>query len=106
VHFFEEWTDPWCFADVDTTERRLASVGFTEIELWLEEAPVRFETPTGFAEFVSTVCVRPHLDALPKSHRYPFLHDLTEACADDDPPFVLDYWRLNISARRPPAPVR
>ena len=30
-----------------------------------------------------------------------FLAELTMAAAADSPPFTLDYWRLNISARRP-----
>ena len=35
------------------------------------------------------------------SDRAVFLRELTLAAAADSPPFTLDYWRLNISARRP-----
>jgi trans-aconitate 2-methyltransferase len=99
--FFEGWTPPWYFADVDTTRRRLAAAGFVDVEVWLEEAPTRFSGPSDFAEFVATVCVRHHLDRLPHADRADFVQALTLAAATDPDPFMLDYWRLNISARRP-----
>jgi trans-aconitate 2-methyltransferase len=99
--YFEDWTPPWNFADVNTTCRRLGDAGFVDVDVWLEEAPTRFAGASEFAEFVSTVCVRHHLDRLPRLDRPAFVHELTLAAAADPQPFMLDYWRLNISARRP-----
>ena len=67
---------------------------------WLREhAPGTGAEP--FREFIATVCVRHHPEPLPPRERRMFLTELTMQAAADSPPFTLDYWRLNISARRP-----
>lgn len=99
--FFDDWIEPWYYADVDSTKRRLAAAGFVESDVSLEEAPTPFAGAEVFQEFIATVCVRPHVDRLPPRERKTFLNELTMAAAADSPPFTLDYWRLNISARRP-----
>src|SRR5205085_4106956 len=99
--YFEEWSEPWHYADEDTTRHRLRAAGFESVEVTLEPAPVRFDSPTEFAEFITTVCIRPHLARLPPPERHAFTTELTLQCAADETPFTLDYWRLNISARRP-----
>jgi trans-aconitate 2-methyltransferase len=101
--WFQGWRDPWYFADPDSTADRLAAAGFTEVRTGLEQAPVRFDTPGEFSEFVACVCLRHQLDRLPLDLRPRFMHDLTRAFTGDSPTFVLDYWRLNIEARRPAA---
>jgi trans-aconitate 2-methyltransferase len=98
---FRGWRDPWEFADVPTTRARLAGAGFEQIDVWLEPAPTTFDGPEAFADFISCVCVRRHVDRLPIGERDAFVGLLTEAAADDDPPYTLDYWRLNIVARKP-----
>jgi hypothetical protein len=35
-----------------------------------------------------------------------FLRDLAQLAAGDDPPFTLDYWRLNVYGRKPAASER
>lgn len=99
--FYYDWIEPWYYADVESTKRRLASAGFVEIDVSLAEAPTPFTGPEPFREFIATVCVRPHLDPLPPRERRIFLNELTMAAAADAPAFTLDYWRLNISARCP-----
>jgi trans-aconitate 2-methyltransferase len=99
--FFTDWTEPAYYADVESTVRRLKSAGFADVEVWLEPAPTSFESGEAFQQFISTVCVRTHLSRLGMDDRRPFLRDLTLAAAEDTPRFTLDYWRLNISARRP-----
>lgn len=99
--FFDEWAEPWYYADVESTKRRLAAAGFVDIDVYLEEMPTPFDGPDAYREFVGTVCVRHHLSRLQLHERRDFLNDLTSAAAADSPPFTLDYWRLNISARRP-----
>ena len=101
--WFDGWRDPWYFADVESTARRLAAAGFDSIELSLEEEPTTFEHARDFADFITTVCVRTHLARLPGAERHAFVEALTIEAAGDSPPFTLDYWRLNISARRPRA---
>jgi trans-aconitate 2-methyltransferase len=98
---FAAWSEPWNFADVETTASRLADAGLIDIDVNLEEAPARFDGPEKFCDFISTVCVRPYLTYLAEADRPAFLAALTNEAATDDPAFTLDYWRLNISARRP-----
>jgi trans-aconitate 2-methyltransferase len=100
---FAGWRDPWNFADPETTAARLKAAGLTGIKTWLEEAPVDLENAEKYADFVSCVCIRHHLDRLPPNLRRSFTDDLTARAAGDAHPFTLDYWRLNIGARKPPA---
>ena len=100
---FAAWRDPWTFAGAELTAARLKAAGLNRIETWLEEAPVDLETAEKYAEFVSCVCIRHHLDRLPPDLRGRFTSDLTARAASDDHPFTLDYWRLNIDARKPAA---
>jgi len=99
--YFDEWTEPTYYADVEATTRRLADAGFVDVDVWLEEALTPFDSPEPYREFIATVCVRHHLARLPAAERGAFLRELTLAAAADSPPFALDYWRLNIMARRP-----
>jgi trans-aconitate 2-methyltransferase len=99
--YFEDWSEPWHYADEATTRRRLDAAGFEAIEVSLEPAPVRFDTHAEFAEFITTVCIRPYLARLPLGDRAAFTTELTRRSAADAEPFMLDYWRLNIRARRP-----
>ncbi len=99
VHF-EGWQDPWTFAGVDETRDRLDRAGFAGAHVWLESAPTTFPNAATFREFVSTVCLRHQLDRLPAEKRDAFVHRLTELAAGDEPPLTLDYWRLNIDARK------
>lgn len=98
--YFRDWREPWNFADAETTARRLRDAGFSDVQTWLEDAPVDLRDAATFGEFVATVCVRHHLDRLPLAMREPFMNELTAASARDDAPLVLDYRRLNIGARR------
>ena len=101
ARYFEEWSDPTHFADVDSTRRRLVAAGFVDIEVSLEEAPTRFDGPDQFRDFIAHVCLRHHGTRLPNAERQSLLRDLTVAAAGDPSPFTLDYWRLNIAAKRP-----
>lgn len=99
--FFEDWTEPTYFADVAATSRRLTTAGFVDVEVSLEPAPTPFDGAEAFQAFIANVCVRHHIARMPQPERTVFLRELTLAAAADSPPFTLDYWRLNISARRP-----
>lgn len=98
--WFASWSDPWRFEGVRDTEARLARAGFTAIEVSLVSAPTTLDGPSAYAEFTECVCLRHHLDRLPVHERERFVGDLTGQAAADDPPYTLDYWRLNMSGRR------
>lgn len=98
--FFEAWRDPWRFAGIEETRAILEQTGFTDIDVSLEPAPTTLPDRAAFADFIACVCVRHHVDKLPPPARGTFIDALADAAAGDDPPFTLDYWRLNISARK------
>ena len=102
--YFSGWKDSKVFADEITTVGRLRSAGFTDVETGLEPAPATLSGADEFREFLTTVNMHAHLARLPEgSLRRRFVEELTEQAASDDPPYTLDYCRLNISARRPGA---
>jgi trans-aconitate 2-methyltransferase len=98
--YFSGWTSFNHFENVDDTERRLKSAGFKDIEVSLVISPVTFDGTEAFTEFVAAVCLRHHLDRLPADERGEFLRRIASQAIDDDPPLTLDYWRLNIFARK------
>ena len=99
--FFTAWPGPWEFADAATTATRLRAAGFVDVETSLEEAPTTLATEEDYREFVTTVIYHPHLERLPSAElKQGFIDRVTELSAIDDPPFTLDYWRLNMSARK------
>lgn len=100
--YFSGWKDTKEFADAETTTERLLAAGFIDIHTSLEPAPTVLAGADEFHEFVTSVNLRAHLARLPKgSLRTGFVDALTEQAEMDDPPFMLDYCRLNIQARRP-----
>ncbi len=99
--YFAGWDGVWQFASVDETEARLAAAGFTSREVWLEAAPTTLATAEDYRAFVTTVIYHPHLARLPDALHGAFIDAVTDLAAATDPPFSLDYWRLNISALRP-----
>lgn len=101
---FSGWKDTKVFADAETTAERLRASGFVEVETGLEPAPTVLADADEFREFLTAVNMRAHLERLPEGGlRRRFVEELTELSADDEPPYSLDYCRLNIRARRPEA---
>ncbi len=104
-HAFAEplrtWPGPWTFATPEETTSRLQQAGFTEIETGAIPAPATFDDAAAYREFVGTVVLGEHLARLATpADRDALLDAVTNAAATDDPPFTLDYWRLNLKARR------
>jgi trans-aconitate 2-methyltransferase len=92
--YFGDWQRPWNYAtDADTTTR-LERAGFTDVRCWLEPKSV---TPADPRTFIQTVCLVRHLDPLPVELRDPFVDRVLERAGE---PFVLEYVRLNMTARR------
>jgi hypothetical protein len=96
--FFRDWAPSWHYATPESTSGRLARAGFTAIETNLEHTPTPFASEADYRQFVEHVCLRPYLERLPDALRPGFLERLVTLAASDNPPFVLDYWRLNILA--------
>jgi trans-aconitate 2-methyltransferase len=99
--YFGDWPGPWEFADAETTRQRLQAAGFTDISTGLVSRPVVLDTPAEYRDYLEHVVFGAHLDRLPDELRPSFLDALAAPGATDDPPFSMDYWRLNLSARRP-----
>ena len=99
--YFLSWRDPWNFALPEPTRAALEAAGFVDVDVSLEPAPVTFDVGGAYADFISCVCVRHHLEHLPAPLKGHFVSELTVAASADDPPYTLDYWRLNITAHRP-----
>jgi ubiquinone/menaquinone biosynthesis C-methylase UbiE len=103
ARYFGAWQDPWYFADEPSTVTELQRAGFDDIDVSLEPAPLTLRDAAAYADFIACVCIRHHVDRLPPRRRAEFVRALAAAARDDDPPYTLDYWRLNISARKAPA---
>ena len=99
---FAGWDGPWEFASAETTAERLRAAGFVDVETGLEPEPTVLPDAAAYREFLATVVLRAHLARLPDdAARAAFLDPLVDRAAGDDPPFALDYWRLNLQGRRP-----
>ena len=98
---FTNWKWATYYADVGSTARRLRSARFVDIDVTLEPAPFVFPSADAFATFVSTVVLRAFLARITDAkRRRAFVERITTMAANDTPAFELDYWRLNIRARR------
>jgi trans-aconitate 2-methyltransferase len=92
---FIDWVRPWNYATAEETAERLQRAGFTDVSTWLEDRPTELEEPR---PFIATVCLVRHLDPLPEELRERFVDTVMDRL---DRPVVLDYVRLNMTARRP-----
>jgi trans-aconitate 2-methyltransferase len=90
--YFEGWQGPWNYADAEPTARRLERAGFTDVDTWLEPKRVLPDRA-----FLRTVCLLRHLDPLPPELRDAFVDRVIERSGE---PVVLEYVRLNMTARR------
>jgi trans-aconitate 2-methyltransferase len=78
------------------TIRRLDAAGYVDIECWLSDEPTRFDPGEPFETFLRTVVLGDHVQRLPHDDRDAFVHAVAEALGEP----VIDYVRLNITARR------
>jgi trans-aconitate 2-methyltransferase len=92
---FVDWVRPWNYASAEETAERLQRAGFTDVSTWLQDRPTELEEPR---PFIATVCLVRHLDPLPEQLRERFVDTVMDRL---DRPVVLDYVRLNMTARRP-----
>jgi trans-aconitate 2-methyltransferase len=95
VAYLRGFRKTWDFASVGDTQARLERAGFDQVRCWLERREVMPPEPR---EYLRAGALGAHLELLP-----PTLQDeFVEALLGGMPrPLVLEYVRLNISARRP-----
>ncbi len=94
--------EPWYFASAEDAAKRLRAAGFANIQTGLEPATFSVATTEEFQDYLRTFVLHRHLELLPgQSHIERYLCQLAEQCANDNPPWTLDYWRLNLRARKP-----
>jgi SAM-dependent methyltransferase len=99
---FDGWDGPWEFASAQVTEERLRQAGFTDVATSLAYAPVTLADADEYRDYLETVVFGTHLARIPqREDRAWFLDELTGYASADAQPFLLDYWRLNMQARRP-----
>ena len=98
--FFEGFHEPWLYQNAEDAATALQRAGFVDVETSLEAAPTVLESADQYSEFVRNIILRVHLENLPtEQDRSEFMALLTEQARADDPPFLLDYWRLNLRGR-------
>ena len=90
------WLGPAHYETAEATADRLAAAGFVEINCWLNDEPTEFERGEPLETFLRTVILGPQVARLPEAERDAFVRTV----ADGMPEPVIDYVRLNITARR------
>jgi trans-aconitate 2-methyltransferase len=98
--YFSSFREPWLYEDAEGAAATLRRAGFVEVETSVEPAPTVLDDAAHYNEFVRNIVLRGHLENIPTlQERVDFMRTLTEQAAQDDPPFLLDYWRLNLRGR-------
>jgi len=87
-------TGIWNFAGAGETRRRLASAGFSDIEVQLHSEPVSFESRREFTRFLETVILGSHLVRMDSSERDAFVASVAMLL----PERQVDYVRLTLTA--------
>jgi trans-aconitate 2-methyltransferase len=95
-----EYREPAYFATPQETAERLRRAGFGDVETGLQQAPTPFPDAATYRAFIATAVFLGQLPALGEPQGSCLLDELAEQAADDDPPFTLDYVRLNLRGRR------
>ena len=97
AEFFAGFREPWLYEDAEGAAETLRRAGFVHVQTSLEPAPTVLNGAQQYTEFVRNIILRRHLEQLPTEElRTEFMENLTAQAAADDPPFSLDYWRLNL----------
>jgi trans-aconitate 2-methyltransferase len=100
--YFTDWIEPWVYEDDVTTANQLRIAGFVDIDTDLEEQPTDMHDADTYREYVRTVIFREQLGKITDQvDKDAFIEAMVESAETANPPFMLDYWRLNIFARKP-----
>ena len=97
AQFFAGFSEPWLYQNAEDAADALRRAGFVEVETSLEPALTVLENAQQYTEFVRNIIFRQHVQRIPTEElRVEFVAKLAEQAEADDPPFSLDYWRLNL----------
>lgn len=99
--YFEGWQRVWEYPGPELTAERLRRAGFADVSTSLEAAPVSFSTAEQYRDFLKAVIIHPYLERLPAELQTELADEMVRQADGDNPPFVLDYWRLNMQGRKP-----
>ncbi len=88
----------WLYATPQETRARLERAGFDDIEVWTHPEPTPLAPGEELETYLETVCLRTHVVGMSADERARFLRAVAAAMPEP----VIDYVRLNISARRRP----
>ena len=83
------------FATAEETRVRLEAAGFDDIDTWLHDEPTPIP-PEDLEAFLETVCLGGIVDSMDDDERVHLVHEV----ASRMPEPLIDYVRLNITARR------
>ena len=84
------------YATPEETAAHLTAAGFTDVRVWLQPEPTRFEPGEPLETFLRTVILGDVLPAIPEARRAAFVRDVAARMELPE----IDYVRLNIDARR------
>jgi trans-aconitate 2-methyltransferase len=100
--YLAAFPEPWVYLDAESAAAMLRAAGFVDVKTDLESAPTLFDGRRQYFDFVKAVIVRQHIERISDPDlQLEYVSELTDLAAGDDPPFLLDYWRLNMSAKVP-----
>ena len=100
ARFFSGFREPWLYQNAEEAADALRRAGFVDVETSVEPAPTLLDNAGHYSEYVRNVIFRRHLQNIPdESGRERFIQALTDQARKDDPPYLLDYWRLNLRGR-------
>lgn len=91
--------DAWTFSGVEDTTRRLVHAGFVDVSVALVDDPALLKSGEQLEAFLATVVLGADLREMAVERRRPFVQAVAAALPEP----VIDYVRLQISARRPAA---
>jgi trans-aconitate methyltransferase len=100
ARYFAGFREPWLYQNAEVAAATLKRAGFVNVETSVEAAPTVLDDAPHYDEFVRNIILRRHLENLPtKELKSEFIASMTQQAAKDNPPFLLDYWRLNLRGR-------
>ncbi len=98
--YLKGWNDGAHYEGATVTRTRLEAAGFVVSECRLHPDPVQFPDADSMVLFVRKVNAHRFVSRLPQELEDTFVRQAAEQAALDKPPFVLDYVRLTMRARR------
>jgi len=99
--YFRRWNPPQYYATDTETAARLRRIGFSDVATWLHNQDTHFPDAQTYRDFLATVTCHTHIARIPEPELRERFLDRLVGLAQQEPELHLDYWRLNIQAKRP-----